>query len=391
MIKSRIGWIISLLGSFALLFFSNQKLSLVLFIIVVIVPFVSIIVNLIASRNVILEIETPQTAVKNQNFQCNIIAKNNRKFFPTLVDCKLAFKNEVTGEEIVGEMMFSIGGKGDNYLVPFSLESRFCGSIVLSVKSMQVYDLFGLVGVNKKGFRDRETIVLPDTFSPQLEVTAYKAKDVEADEYSQTKSGFDPSETFTIREYQPGDNLNRIHWKLTEKFDEILIREAGLPVRHSFLVLLETSIPSTMEEEVSIDDALLEIIMSFCQKMTEEGITYDIGWQDWKRNSFFRASVSNLDELSGVADKLMHSCYKKDDLDSFSHFTESFGESNFEHIVLISRFVPESFGPFENESNITAVICTNDPEIANNPGTANLNLHFCQPENYETELFALTI
>jgi len=391
MIKPRIVWMISLLGSFAFLFFSNQDLALILFVIVAVIPVVSIIVNQIVARNVSISIDMPQTSEKNQQFSCNIIAKNSKPFFFSLVNCKFSIKNEVIGEVTVGELIFPLGGKNDNCIVPFILDSKFCGSIVINVKSVKIYDLFGLAGVKGKIPVTSETIVLPDTFSPQLVVSAYKAKDVEADDYSQTKAGFDPSETFAIRDYRPGDSLNRIHWKLTEKFDEILVREAGLPVRHSFLVLFETSIPSTMGEEATIDDALLEIMMSLCQKMTEEEISYEIGWQDYTSNSFFRCGVSNLDELSGIANKLMHTCYKRDDVNAFSYFSDSYGDANFEHVVYISRFVPETFGQFENESHASAVICSCDQNIAGALEIANLKLYVCTPENYERELFALAI
>lgn len=391
MIKPRILWMITLLSSFAFLFFSSQDLALLLFFMVLAIPLAPIMMNQIVARNVMISIVMPPTSVKNKLFKCNVIATNSRVFFFSLVNCKLEFTNEVTGEVINEELLFPLGGKKDECQVPFILESKFCGSLVTKVKMVKVYDLFGLFGVTRKISVKSETIVLPDTFSPQLLFSAYKAKDLEADEYSQTKAGSDPSETFAIREYRPGDRLNRIHWKLTEKFDEILVREMGLPVRHSFLVLFETGIPSELKEDATIDDALLEIMMSLCQKMTEEEISYEIGWQDYHSNSFFRCNVSNLDELSGITNKLMHTCYQKEDGNAFSHFSESYGEFGFEHIVYISRFVPEAFEQFENDAHTSAVICTYDQNITGSIETANLNLYYCSPENYERELFAMAI
>ena len=391
MIKSRMVWISCLLGTFVFMFFSNERLALVLFVTVVALPTVFIVINQFAARNVILKVEMPQVSEKNQQFTGQLRVENKKKYYLSLVVCKLNCKNEVTGENIIGELLFHLGGNKDECFFPFVLESKFCGCVITSIRFLKVYDVFGLFGVKPKVPATSETIVLPNTFAPQLVLEAYMAKDVEADEYSQIKAGCDPSETFAIREYRPGDSLGRIHWKLTGKFDEILIREAGLPVRHSFLILLDTSIPSAIGQQAKVNDALLEIIMSLCQKMSEEEITYEIGWQDYNSKSFFHCRVSNLDEVSGVMNKLMHTCYKIDDSDAFSYFADNYGETSFEHIVYISRFFPAKCMQFLGDSHMTAIICTCDANVAVTSETNSLNLYFCTPENYERELFALAI
>lgn len=40
-----------------------------------------------------------------------------------------------------------------------------------------------------------------------------------------SKKGYDATEVFELREYQPGDSIRTIHWKLSEKFDTVLVRE----------------------------------------------------------------------------------------------------------------------------------------------------------------------
>lgn len=391
MIKSRIIWIICLIGTFAFLFFSDENIALVFFAVTAVVPMLLIIINQFSIGNVLINVEMPQASEKNKQIIGQIRVVNGKKNYLSLVKCKLNCKNLVTGEEVTEELLFPLSKKKDECMASFILESKFCGCIVTNINFLKVYDVFGLFGVKLKAPLAVETIVLPDTFSPQLSISAHLVKDVEADEYAQTKAGNDPSETFSIREYHPGDNLGRIHWKLTEKFDQILIREAGLPIRHSFLILLETSILSETMQDAKIDDALLEITMSLCQKMTEKEIVYEIGWQDYYTKSFFRCRISNLDELSGMMNKLMHTHYQQSDLDAMSYFSENCSETNFEHILYISRFFWEKFEQFDLESHVTAVICTSDMNIAETTETKNLNLYFCTPENYEVELFALAI
>ena len=42
-----------------------------------------------------------------------------------------------------------------------------------------------------------------------------------------------------IREYRPGDRLQRIHWKLSAKTGKLIFREAMEPVRHRIVLTLD--------------------------------------------------------------------------------------------------------------------------------------------------------
>ncbi len=56
----------------------------------------------------------------------------------------------------------------------------------------------------------------------------------------ETVPGDDPGETYDIREYQPGDSIRQIHWKLSGKLDDIMIREKSFPVDDTVLILAES-------------------------------------------------------------------------------------------------------------------------------------------------------
>ena len=42
---------------------------------------------------------------------------------------------------------------------------------------------------------------------------------------------------FELREYAPGDDIRAIHWKLTSKTDDLVIRQASDPSHHTLLLL----------------------------------------------------------------------------------------------------------------------------------------------------------
>ena len=62
---------------------------------------------------------------------------------------------------------------------------------------------------------------------------------MESFRYSGARPGDDPGETFDIREYQEGDSIRQIHWKLTGKLDKMMIRQRSFPVDDTVLILAE--------------------------------------------------------------------------------------------------------------------------------------------------------
>lgn len=56
---------------------------------------------------------------------------------------------------------------------------------------------------------------------------------------SVNRKGSDASEVFDLRTYQPGDDIHTIHWKLSQKTDELLVREPADSPRFDTLVLMD--------------------------------------------------------------------------------------------------------------------------------------------------------
>ena len=82
----------------------------------------------------------------------------------------------------------------------------------------------------------------------------------DSDSYSQERPGADLTETFQIREYVPGDSMRQIHWKLSGKFDRLIVRDPALPITRNVLVFWER----TGSPEVS--NALTRRRKRWCQR-----------------------------------------------------------------------------------------------------------------------------
>ena len=142
------------------------------------------------------------------------------------------------------------------------IHASHVGIYPCGIRSCTVEDLLGLI---KRVVHPAETAfqltVLPRTFNtdplkmapgdPDSEIMARATEDLNA-----------PSD---IRAYQPGDAMKKIHWKLSVRKGELIVRKFDEPVMQDVLILMDCSKPPSWghpEAEADIRDALLETAAS---------------------------------------------------------------------------------------------------------------------------------
>ena len=82
-----------------------------------------------------------------------------------------------------------------------------------------------------------------------------------------SKKGYDATEVFELREYQPGDSIRTIHWKLSEKFDTVLVREPSDTSSYDILVMFDAGLTSG---EVTYEPDVLSGAVSAAAAVSEK-------------------------------------------------------------------------------------------------------------------------
>lgn len=119
---------------------------------------------------------------------------------------------------------------------------------------------------------------------------------IEEEEYSTVKPGDDPSELFGTREYRPGDRRNRIHWSLTAKQDELIVKELGLPVECASLVLLDM-VRTENDEEIT---TLFEAAFSLSEHLARNGHRHRFAWYDTVRRVLSRQTIETAEDVYAI-------------------------------------------------------------------------------------------
>ncbi|MCH5288133.1 MAG: DUF58 domain-containing protein [Christensenellaceae bacterium] len=151
-------------------------------------------------------------------------------------------------------------GKRQRMQLPF--HAAHIGVSRPGVKAVTVSDLFGLFSVTKKPeVEGSELIVVPTPFD--VDELTFAPGDSGSE--TMARATEDVNNPADVRNYQPGDAMKKIHWKLSLRKRELMVRRFEEPVLPDALVLMDCSAPPKIgheEAEADMRDALLETAAS---------------------------------------------------------------------------------------------------------------------------------
>ncbi len=197
----------------------------------------------------------------------------NRSFLP-VSSCMVKIRYTVSApfeEELpyVHTAYVPIGGRTSE-TVSLNFLPKHCGAISVTVRSVRLRDLMGITSVRKKvGFSTRIT-VLPAILPISQSIESNYIYSAESSVFSREKPGDDPSEIFMLREYRDGDRHNLIHWKLSGRSDNFIVRELSKPVGSRILIMADTGSCRPAEGA----DRVLEAAASVSCSLAESGAAH---------------------------------------------------------------------------------------------------------------------
>lgn len=158
------------------------------------------------------------------------------------------------------------GRPGREQLLRLNFHAAHVGVTTPGVKRVEIRDLLGMFTVEKlPKIQGKELVVLPLPFD--VGELTYAAG--ESGTESMARASEDITSPSDVRAYQTGDAMKKIHWKLSMRKQELMVRRFEAPVMPDALVLLDCSQPPrTADEDAQLDlrDALLETAASVMQQ-----------------------------------------------------------------------------------------------------------------------------
>lgn len=195
--------------------------------------------------------------------------------------------------------------------VPFTFSSTYCGVITVSFDKVVVYDYLRLFQRKKKLSMKQECIVMPHLLDLQVSVTdACRTYDSDSEEYDKHNAGDDPAEIYQIREFRQGDKMSRVHWKMTARLDEMMIKELSRPISDSVGIFLDLRY-QTIDEIQSVYDLCYSLSAALCMQECNHRI---IWYSQEGEGCFEEHLVKEMDDITAVMSKLLVSAKKTESL-----------------------------------------------------------------------------
>ncbi len=194
--------------------------------------------------------------------------------------------------------------KKTTFTVPSGLSSisiemklDYAGSGTFSLDSCRLTDYIGFFSlpVRKRKQVRTEIDLLPELLSVDFYAEGNELTGTMSD-HSVTvdKVGDDPSETLQIRSYHPGDRISRIHWKLSAKIDETMIRDFASESDSRYLFVL-----SFGERSQEKYHEVVRNYFAIASSLLSQEISHRVCWVD-QNDTLWQESISGENDLQNV-------------------------------------------------------------------------------------------
>lgn len=256
----------------------------------------------IVRRYVSLSMEVPADHIpKDTTFNVKIKLKN-RCILP-LVGCRvrLLTGNVFMGETVENDLVMPIRAYAE-IETEYPLRSLYAGNIEITAEKLILQDLLSFHAVNKRISETQNVFIIPSGGSgDEFSLNAFEQGMNEVEE-SKLK-GSDFSDVSQVREYIPGDAMKNIHWKLSAKRDNLMVKERLQMSSRKLLVVLR--LEKISEADV---DRTVETLYSFGNFMIQNRVPVTICWWSEKFNEIREEDAQSLEEWLQV---MLHIFYTR--------------------------------------------------------------------------------
>ena len=165
------------------------------------------------------------------------------------------------------------------------------GRYEIAAADVRVYDAFHMFYIKKE---DKElgkcicvAAVLPYAYKYHEKTRDFVT---DSDVYHADIRGDDSSEVYQVREYRPGDSVRNIHWKLTARQDEIMVRDMNKTLSCPVIICVNLNGKDCKNYGHAMS-AALESMVSLSFSLIDIRVPHFIAWYDPEKMSITRYRI----------------------------------------------------------------------------------------------------
>ena len=209
------------------------------------------------------------TVERGEKISIPVFVKNESRI--PIAPCKIKVvlrHTDKRGKKKKSLHVLGIARNSENVFFEYGCEN--CELVRMNIPYIHIYDFMHLFCIRKKICDEADLIVMPHV--PRMDVVSKFMASVSGDSddlFSPNKPGDDPTEIFGIREYAGGDKIRNIHWKLSAKIGELMVKDYSLPLHVNDTIIFET-LPVNDKKRI-IRNEMYEGLYGLLYAMTSRG------------------------------------------------------------------------------------------------------------------------
>lgn len=277
--KRRILYIVCVLSVLALNILYVEYQFFLMLLLVLLVPLMSWILFVYSVSGLKMYISLPQEMVEpGETAEIRVRAVNRRFFFAGKQVFMVGVHHSNTPSS--QQELLEITGISDGMQTAVvSFEPEHSGIVDISIRKVSLQDYIGLFKVKRNFEGGCQLVVLP---KPVLSLKVKPGLERQQ-EYHYSPIEDDDTDIVDLRPFRPGDNLNHIHWNLSLRTDELVVRQYGERASAKNVILVDLS-EGKAQNFRTVLDKIYTAVYSIANLYIENGMeTMVLAWDDQQK------------------------------------------------------------------------------------------------------------
>ncbi len=255
-------YIAAVIASFFSFVFCEAWVTMLLMLAVIVMPLLSGLLGLLGARKISYRVSAVPSVRCGDRLDILVYDTGGVRTLNYTVD--LAVDKGFDEEKVWSVSLF------DGIRKSSFVETTHCCTIRISVKNAYAYDALGLFRLRLRPVSDTVVCVMPYPQPPE-ELPEYS---LAMHESYVPKYGGGFAEVHDMRPYRPGDSMRDIHWKLSAKTGQMIVREPQRPVCSSIVITIDLEAPSA-----ELDRRIANLLW-VSDWLIRSNVEHDVCWLD---------------------------------------------------------------------------------------------------------------
>lgn len=328
MLKNRVTYGLVLLGLFLFYIFCNAYVPLVVIVLLLVLTAVSGVLAFISSRKVKVTLEKDRCSsdLKERTVSFCTLIKNTSRLPAPVVCFEMALGDVSENADSLRRVRASAGA-GEKKYVWISLNAPYAAYVQAKIRRVKVCDSFGIFSFRVKCDCSAQVLITPSSKGSEHDYFLKTRTASDSDVYSDTQKGDDRSQVFEVREYRDGDDMRRVHWRLSSKLDTLMVKEYSRPLEERCIVLLESPVKAEPEQIKKSADRILAELVALSARLIEREQLFSVYVYSTQSTGFVPVDVRDYADISAALKAYLSEPAANEPMCALRTFTEKMAEA----------------------------------------------------------------